>query len=883
MAEELYEEMRLLASSKETPVNEARNELEFIFQSCFIDKAKFKDMLRHFSFEPGMAPSSTMIRASLNVVTPNRRRAELNCYQGRFPSDFRSAVIHDKTDVQSSNNNKFGVRLRANREVVVKDSKYIKELNSQQNSKHVRIIRRWSRVVPLTALSHKKAAINYDFSVVRTLSNVQSIGSLGSDLQKSKKPKVETFEVEVELCHVFAEELDLIRKEVISSLDTLLRIMHGGMSTVCTEISNKSFQEYKQACETLYGPTTIRNGSSESLVYNLAANIATLERKRLVNLHDAEQSYVITPKLDGTRAQLYVDGLGSAYLMYKQGRELAFVPTGLVVEEQVLPRLTLLDGELEKIEGNVTTYRFSAFDVIFWNNVDKTQEEFHQRHLLFKKLPELSTDYLTVLSKMFVVFPIQGAKNYETCKKKFLAFYAQLKDSANLDGFVLQPSRGENSRYPLPQLKPFSATWMSVYKWKPHNTLDFVVHKQVTAAPMVDCERAFLQYDAFVRDGKKGNVKVPQCVRVYLSNGKPLAEDNNLVVHGCIVECQYDNEFNFWKPLRVRNDKDQPNSKWTYDSTMDLVKNPLELDEIISKRKQPSEKGSAPRLLAKINRGISNDLLCSTVLKHYENKTTPAVFSLLDLGSGEVKSGKAWVNMKLQGKGLGKDKFTVFALDLGDIEERSYRYIQSFNKDKHRREIISDYQFRGHVDFTKPFGDDLIPNNQKYNVVTCTFAIHYAFNTEQTLKNFLQNVLQHIKIGGIFIGSYMSKRRVLELIGEDRSSLTVLKPDGQVYYKLERLTPGSEALYGNAVDISFHGLYDSKPRTEYLIDLEDYQDVFKKYGLTMEQVQPDHVHNGQQELTKAERDWLHLHKFFVFTRRLNIKVKKRAKIKKINS
>eukprot|EP01012_Entosiphon_sulcatum_P019810 TRINITY_DN24769_c0_g1_i1.p1 TRINITY_DN24769_c0_g1~~TRINITY_DN24769_c0_g1_i1.p1 ORF type:complete len:1005 (-),score=151.62 TRINITY_DN24769_c0_g1_i1:26-3040(-) len=51
-----------------------------------------------------------------------------------------------------------------------------------------------------------------------------------------------------------------------------------------------------------------------------------------------------------------------------------------------------------------------------------------------------------------------------------------------------------------------------------------------------------------------------------------------------------------------------------------------------------------------------------------------------------------------------------------------------------------------------------------FDVVCCMFAMHYAFQTEQRARAFIQNVAAHLKPGGVFIGTTVDDRELISRI-----------------------------------------------------------------------------------------------------------------------
>ena len=83
---------------------------------------------------------------------------------------------------------------------------------------------------------------------------------------------------------------------------------------------------------------------------------------------------------------------------------------------------------------------------------------------------------------------------------------------------------------------------------------------------------------------------------------------------------------------------------------------------------------------------------------------------------------------------------------------------------------------------------------QKYNVVSCMFSIHYFFETEAKLDNFIQNVVELIDEQGYFIVTFMDGKRVekeLEnnnrrIVGIDEVSKSVIWAVEAHYKKTQR-------------------------------------------------------------------------------------------------
>jgi hypothetical protein len=80
--------------------------------------------------------------------------------------------------------------------------------------------------------------------------------------------------------------------------------------------------------------------------------------------------------------------------------------------------------------------------------------------------------------------------------------------------------------------------------------------------------------------------------------------------------------------------------------------------------------------------------------------------------------------------------------------------------------------------------------NSKFNIISIQFALHYFFETKEKLNNLLDNIDNHIQIGGYFIGTGYNGGRIYNKFKE-LSSNVLFKPenkkdDENIYWKIEK-------------------------------------------------------------------------------------------------
>lgn len=144
------------------------------------------------------------------------------------------------------------------------------------------------------------------------------------------------------------------------------------------------------------------------------------------------------------------------------------------------------------------------------------------------------------------------------------------------------------------------------------------------------------------------------------------------------------------------------------------------------------------------------------------------------------------------------------------------------------------------ADFTKPL--DL---ESKYDLVSCQFALHYAWDTEERARQVLRNGAERLKAGGCFILTFPDWDRVVERLFESK---TVGKTDeGENVYRiggtrhyLEFTTPKEfhefmqdlqTEPYGRRYIYYQEGAVERVP--EYLIEPRAFESMCKEEGLRL--------------------------------------------------
>ena len=124
-------------------------------------------------------------------------------------------------------------------------------------------------------------------------------------------------------------------------------------------------------------------------------------------------------------------------------------------------------------------------------------------------------------------------------------------------------------------------------------------------------------------------------------------------------------------------------------------------------------------------------------------------------------------------------------------------------------------------------------SNQKFNIVSCQFAIHYFFKTPETLDTFMNIVTRYMADDALFIGTTMDGDKIKDLMDANNG---IVKKD---LYSIEGMNGynDSNKIYGRTYKVSLgksekeDHYFSDKPSIEYMVDFEELKRVGKKYGL----------------------------------------------------
>ena len=399
-----------------------------------------------------------------------------------------------------------------------------------------------------------------------------------------------------------------------------------------------------------------------------------------------------------------------------------------------------------------------------------------------------------------------------------------------------------------------------------------------------------------------------------LTNGKMLCLNftKDEIKDGDIVEMRFNPDAKngmVWEPLRVRSDKLKPQFFTIANNVWDTIQNPVTSDMIMGGYKDftksleiVKEEGkyyisntedtlteSYP--LRKLHNYIKSKLIsgvCSSfnkqikildlsigrggdIRKYLNSDSNSKLLVGLDISSNYTESCKRFYYEKKPkplGVFLRADTSKVIKnAECIEIEDEDVD-INDINHSKNMLSII--------YDTSKPIEKEYEPIYRKYkgvakdgfDVVSSQFSMHYYFKTEDTFKNFMQNLVDNVSVGGYFIGTCYNGMKIYDAFkdlekykisetseeaSEETSEETSEGIPENNYNKIEYVDTMSNVVYriekkysinnfdyseddisnmfGTEIDVYMDSI--GQTITEYLVNFDFFKDSMEKLGFEL--------------------------------------------------
>lgn len=334
--------------------------------------------------------------------------------------------------------------------------------------------------------------------------------------------------------------------------------------------------------------------------------------------------------------------------------------------------------------------------------------------------------------------------------------------------------------------------------------------------------------------------------------GYARCDNGDVIDNGAIVEFRFDGSDAAagtpyrWKPMRVRFDKTRPNfstvaaSNWKSmqfpvteammcgDETVDERDVLNEDDDVYYMRIYSRDKSATKCMLNFHNHWVKDVCIFKRLVRHGD--------AIMDIACGKGNDLPRWVKYKVD-KVLGIDIVEENILNASDGAYARVRGSRTAGKRLQHAFItldaskvidsitISQIEHPSLKEIarsvwglkrTDKTGDVFGMATNKFDLITCNFAVHYFFETETTLKNFCANVAKHIK--GRFAGMCFDRAKIEELLKDvDAGKELCREKDGRVIWSIAKMYDQPKP-FGSKISVFIETI--GKKNVEFLVDFE---------------------------------------------------------------
>ncbi|TIA68520.1 hypothetical protein E3P92_03729 [Wallemia ichthyophaga] len=238
-----------------------------------------------------------------------------------------------------------------------------------------------------------------------------------------------------------------------------------------------------------------------------------------------------------------------------------------------------------------------------------------------------------------------------------------------------------------------------------------------------------------------------------------------------------------------------------------------------------------------------NNWIKAVLIASFARFEHPPLARVLDIGCGKGGDLNKWTKSNI---------IDYVGLDIAQV---------SINQAQARYNDMRKKSFNTHFNtldcFKEPL-DKAIPKDsldKQFNAVSCQFAMHYAFDSEESVRCLLENVTKHLKPGGSFIGTIIDASVLIEALGNIDSDDNMEFGNSLFRIKFDQ-RPDENNFYGQKYN--FH-LEDAVDAPEYLIQWDIFTELARSYGLELLAYKPfQEIFYEQIHVTEFQRLASHL-------------------------
>jgi hypothetical protein len=334
-----------------------------------------------------------------------------------------------------------------------------------------------------------------------------------------------------------------------------------------------------------------------------------------------------------------------------------------------------------------------------------------------------------------------------------------------------------------------------------------------------------------------------------------------------------------WVPLRVRHDKTEMLRRFGLSGTANDYKTAM---NVWSSIQHPvnEEMVTGDKYITKddivdddiyFSSNLDRYKYASLIMKNFHNEYVkkrelimkmPKGSSLFDIACGKAGDLKKWVDAgftKVMGIDVVRDNIENRK---NGAYARTLEAFQKFNLDKNKHQFVyltADASQRFTPQYVEAMNDPedkqvakvlfgtqrnsqvKDPQLAKYNgymkggfdVISCQFAIHYFFENEHSLDNFIYNVDTYLKKGGYLIGTCPDGYKIKEKLHSISKGDSIEgKIDDRILWNIKKLYSNNDNIkLGEQIEIYMESI--GKPIKEYLVDFNLLKTKLEDKGISM--------------------------------------------------
>ena len=148
-----------------------------------------------------------------------------------------------------------------------------------------------------------------------------------------------------------------------------------------------------------------------------------------------------------------------------------------------------------------------------------------------------------------------------------------------------------------------------------------------------------------------------------------------------------------------------------------------------------------------------------------------------------------------------------------------------------------------------------------FNIGSCQFALHYFFKDILTLSSFMTNLVQNIKLGGVFIGTCFDGKKIFEEFQKiNLDEITLYAQEDILYWRCVKkyesnIFQDDSSSLGYAIDVFQKSI--GLVFTEYLVNFDYLNRVMENYGFERVSIVPfdqyrKELHNNSLKIEPHE-------------------------------